>query len=265
MKIILYYQTFTDISSVLIEDSPVTHIHVSSLHFGENEKGDPYIHLNNFSPYNSKFDDLWENMKKAVKLGIRVKLMLGGAGGAYTALFSNYPVYYSYLKELLVNKSFISGIDLDIEEEVNIKNVKKLILDLKNDFKNSFTISMTPVQYSLQSDVPGLGGFSYKDLVLSNVGKYINYLNGQFYDDYSKKAYDAVVDNGYNPEWIVMGMEGSDNLDNRLKEIHDIYLEYKDDFGGVYLWEYCLAHPDWAEKIKNQFKTSFFERLCTIL
>ena len=265
MKIILYYQTFTDISPVLIENSPVTHIHVSSLHFGKNKQGDPYIHLNNYSPYNSIFDNVWENMKHAVSLGIRVKIMIGGAGGAFTALFSNYSVYYSYLKEFLINKPFISGVDLDVEECVDVSDIKKLIRDLKTDFKNSFTISMAPIQYSLQTDVPGLGGFSYKDLVLSNVGKYINYLNGQFYNDFSKESYEDVIENGYKSNWVVMGMEGTDNLKDRLKEIHNLYLKYGDNFGGVYLWEYCLADPSWAQQVKDQLKTSWFERLCSIL
>jgi hypothetical protein len=33
-RIIYYYQTFTDLSPILKPDTPVTHIHLSSIHFG---------------------------------------------------------------------------------------------------------------------------------------------------------------------------------------------------------------------------------------
>ena len=33
---------------------------------------------------------------------------------------------------------------------------------------------MAPVQYALQNDEPGMGGFVYKDLLKSSVGKYID-------------------------------------------------------------------------------------------
>ena len=51
-----------------------------------------------------------------------------------------------------------------------------------------------------------MGGFIYKDLYSSEVGKLIDYFNGQFYMDYSKGAYDIVVENGYPEEKVVMGM-----------------------------------------------------------
>jgi hypothetical protein len=265
MKIILYYQTFTDITPVIIKKSPVTHIHVAAIHFGQDEQGNPYIHLNNYSPYNNKFDDMWKYMEQASKLGIEVKLMIGGAGGAFATLFSNYNIYYSFIKTLLIMKTFISGIDLDVEEETDIKNIERLILDLKKDFGQKFTISLAPVQYSLQRDVPGIGGFSYKDLIHSSVGKHINYLNGQFYEDYTKEAYMDVINNNYNSSCIVMGMEGTDNLKDRLSELHNLYIKYGEKFGGVFLWEYSLGMPDWAEKIKNTLTRGFIESYCSII
>ena len=107
--------------------------------------------------------------------------MLGGAGGAYSDLFSNFEVYYGMLKTLINTKSFICGIDLDIEEPVSLDNVKMLIQRIKKDFGPNFLISMAPIQSSLQQDYPGMGGFIYKDLYSSEVGKLIDYFNGQFY------------------------------------------------------------------------------------
>ena len=265
MKVILYYQTFTDISPILVVKSPVTHIHLSALHFGENNDGDPYIHLNNFSPYNDKFDSVWMNMAKAYQLGINVKIMLGGAGGAYSTLFSNFNVYYSFLKELIQNKPFITGIDLDVEEETSLDNIKMLMSALKKDFGSDFTISFAPIQYAMQSDVPGLGGFSYKDLLNSKEGYMIDYFNGQFYNDYSEDSYNQVIENGYNPNGVVMGVEGSDNMEDNIKTIHSLYLKYGENFGGVFLWEYDMAPSDWASKMKDAMKQSVMERWCVIL
>ena len=61
--------------------------------------------------------------------------MIGGAGGRYRSLFANYSVYYGLLKRLLIDKkALITGIDLDIEEVVSLKDTLKLINDIKSDF-----------------------------------------------------------------------------------------------------------------------------------
>ena len=57
-RIIYYYQTFIGLSSILKSDTPVTHIHLSAIHFGVNTDGSPYIHLNNYPPNNKIFDSV---------------------------------------------------------------------------------------------------------------------------------------------------------------------------------------------------------------
>ena len=91
-RIIYYYQTFDSLNPILIPKPTVTHIIVSSIHFGNNSDGSPYIHLNNNSPNNPIFDKVWQELKQASDLGIKIHLMVGGAGGAYTDLFNNYNV-----------------------------------------------------------------------------------------------------------------------------------------------------------------------------
>ena len=118
-KIIFYYQTFKSLKPVLIKDTVVTHIHVSSVHFGTNTDGSPYIHLNDNDPDWSGFDTLWQELLEAKQLGIKIVLMVGGAGGAFTDLFSNFEVYYGFLKKLLEEKDIFDGIDLDVEEKHN--------------------------------------------------------------------------------------------------------------------------------------------------
>ena len=76
--------------------------------------------------------------------------MVGGAGGAFSQLFSNYQEYYKLLKKTVLEYPFISGIDLDIEETTKISDVKKLISQINIDFGKEFIISMAPVSASLE-------------------------------------------------------------------------------------------------------------------
>ena len=271
-KILAYYQTFTSLEPILLDNPVVTHIHVSSIHFGVDQNDNPYIHLNNNSPWDKKFDTVWQELEEAAKLGIKVKLMVGGAGGGYASLFSNYNVYYSFLSKLLHDKPFISGVDLDIEEPVSLTNVKKLISSIKTEFENTLTLSMAPVQYALETDSPGMGGFVYKDLMQSQEGKCIDYFNVQFYSDFSFDSYEKIVANGYLPEMIVMGAMAGEKND---KEIAKCVKKYGNKFGGVFVWEYCFAQPDpagWAHDVNRVISSTLEKRqnkisssLCSLL
>ena len=252
-KIIYYYQTFNGLQSILTPDTKVTHIHLSSIHFGTDEHNNPYIHLNDHNPNDKIFDSLWEDIKKAKQLGIKIILMIGGAGGAFQTLFSNIHTYYSLLKELLLEKQdLIDGVDLDIEEIVSIDDVELLILQLKKDFGGSFIITMAPVQYSIENDVPGMGGFIYKDLY-NNCGALIDYFNVQCYNDYSLEAYNQMIKNGYPKEKIVMGSISSQNFNSNLKVLKEIVKKYN-DFGGVFNWEYYDAPKNWSNIVYNTLK-----------
>lgn len=247
-RVIMYYQTFTSLKPILLTQIPVTHIHLSSIHFGYDAKNNPYIHLNNDSPYSYTFDNVWTEIQQATKLGIKVKLMVGGAGGGYASLFQEFNTFYPMLADLFRNKPFLSGIDLDIEESVSLNNVKMLMSQIKEDFGNSLTLSMAPIQSSLESDEPGMGGFTYKDLLQSPEGKLIDYFNVQFYSDYSCEAFDRIVDNGYLPEMIVMGAIAGTSTG---AEVTKTVQKYKKKFGGVFVWEYCFAKPSPLEWAKN--------------
>ena len=111
--------------------------------------------------------------------------MIGGAGGGYSTLFSDFDTYYKLLHDLLKEKKFINGIDLDIEEYCNINNIKKLINNIVSDFGDDYIITVAPVQGSLSTDTPGMGGFCYKDLLNSAEGSHIDYINCQAYWNYS--------------------------------------------------------------------------------
>lgn len=250
MKVIFYYQTFTGLKNILQENSGLTHIHLSSIHFGLDNNKTPYIHLNNESPYSKTFDSVWDELETAFKLGIEIKLMIGGAGGGYASFFSNIEIYYDLLYNLIKNKPIISGIDLDIEEPVSISNVKLLITKIRKDFSSSFTICMAPIQSSLETDSPGMGGFVYKDLINSKVGNMIDYFNVQFYSNYTLESYDNIIKNGYKPEMIVMGILWGETYKTELKKTIE---KYKNNFGGVFVWEYSnINNPqDFLNELYN--------------
>tara|TARA_B110000208_G_scaffold187940_1_gene246736 strand:- start:794 stop:1618 length:825 start_codon:yes stop_codon:yes gene_type:complete len=271
-RTIFYYQTFKNkddklisLDPVLYENTPLTHIHVSSIHFGVDVNKEPYIHLNNRSPYNSYFDEVWDNIEYASSKNIKIVLMVGGAGGGYNSLFSNISMYYDLLYTLLKDKPFISGIDLDIEESCSLENVQLLISKIVKDFGETFIIATAPVASSLINDGPGMGGFSYKDLLNSPEGSYIDYFNCQAYYNYSLKTLDSIVKNGYDPKKIVMGLIAGETYES---ELQDMYEKYKDNFGGLFVWEYFNTVPSaiqWCQFVESVFNhTRHISNFCLI-
>ena len=259
MKVIYYYQTFVGLYKMLSHIKDLDVMIISSIHFGE-KNNKPYIHLNDNNPTDSKFNQLWLDMEKAQSLGIKIVLMVGGAGGAYQELFSNFEVYYKLLKNLLEEKTWINGIDLDIEESVKLEDVQMLMDRLKKDFGEDFILTMAPVASSLQQDGSSMGGFDYKKLYQSNQGKYINWFNTQCYNSFSVDTYKSIINNGYPPEKIVMGMESGqfnkDTFKNALYIIKELLKIYP-TLCGIDDWEYCNAPPNkedpslWAKLIKE--------------
>lgn len=253
VKIIYYYQTFVGLKQVL-QQKPlvITHLIVSSIHFGYNQDT-PYIHLNDNLPTDKIFDSLWSELKLANKLGIKIMVMLGGAGGAYAELFSNYNKFYLLLRDFIISKPFIEGIDLDVEEPVKIELIKGLINQINKDFGNNFIITMAPLGSSLMYDTSGMGGFCYKNLYKSEEGKKIEWFNGQFYGNYSFSSYEKTINNNYQESKIVMGMLSNQNLPDILVELKKIKNKY--NIAGVFVWEYFDAPPDnknhvlWSENI----------------
>ena len=127
-RIIYYYQTFTDLSCILIKNTPVTHIMLSSFHFGTNPDKSSYIHLNNYPPTNSIFDKVWKQLEIAKEeYDIKIHIMLGGAGGAFQDLFENFETYYPLLLKTIFLHPIITGINLDIEDPISLENIKMLM------------------------------------------------------------------------------------------------------------------------------------------
>jgi chitinase len=264
-RIIFYYQTFTGLKDILHEDTKVTHIHLSSTHFGLNNDNSPYIHLNDYPPTNKIFNNVWSEIKQAQELGIKVVLMVGGAGGAFSELFRNFETYYEFLKKLIIEKN-LDGIDLDVEEYINLTDIQMMIKRINADFGDDFIISMAPVQSSLENDSPGMGGFIYKDLYNSNVGHMIHYFNVQAYYDYSFDSFKQIVNNGYQEEQLVMGSLSYQNSGDCFEQIKKISETY--NIGGVFNWEYFDINPkgnEWANNMDLILNSSNKDNLDRII
>jgi hypothetical protein len=249
-RIIYYYQTFCGLGKIFdLPRNPVTDIHLGAIHFGYDKNNEVYIHLNNHSPWNPRFDRVWKDMNEANKIGIDVSLMIGGAGGGFKTLFESYDESYQLLYTLLASEKCITGVNLDVEEEVDFEDLVWLVNDLRYDFPY-LTISFAPVAGSLQSDTPGLGGFSYRD-----VEDKINpsYYNTQFYNSFSLTDYSMCVNNGYPPEKIVMGMLAEPSqLKDALRVLQSVNHKYP-NMGGSYVWEYYDSYepPKWALEVEK--------------
>ena len=264
-RIIYYYQTFKGLQDIL-DKQVVTHIHVSSIHFGNNKDGSPYIHLNDEPPTSKIFEPVWKECYEASATGINIILMVGGAGGAFSYLFDQFDTYYPLLKKCIESQPCIRGIDLDIEESVSLDNVKMLIRTLTTDFGQDFIITMAPLGGSLMEDDEGMGGFVYKTLYESPEGQMIDYFNGQFYGSFSFDSYNKAIQNGYPAEKVVMGMESTqfnkETFVDALNEVYKIKQKYP-TFGGVFNWEYFSSPPypnipsEWAEEMYKIIYNSY--------
>ena len=124
----------------------------------------PYIHLNDNHPDDPKFYNMEDDLPHL--LIKKIILMVGGAGGAYIDLFKNFETFYKMLYQTIITRPFISGIDLDIEENVDIEDVKMLISRIRKDFGKDFIISMAPIQGSMEDDVPELEDSSIKNYMI---------------------------------------------------------------------------------------------------
>lgn len=260
MKTCYYYQTFVGLKDVLQNPQFVDKIIVSSLHFDDGKK-DIEIYLNDNNPDSEIFNELWEETQKCFYNDIDILVMMGGAGLAFQVFFSEFEKTYKLLLNFLKKRPWITGIDLDVEEYVEIDNIKKLINCLKNDMGEDFIITMAPLGSSLETDSSGMGGFDYKQLYNSPEGKKIKYFHAQCYGgSFTESLYKNIINNGYPPDKIIMGMMSGDygdkNFTDALSEVEKILKLYP-SMAGVFDWEYLDAPPDktnptiWAKSFKN--------------
>ncbi|KAL9046766.1 MAG: hypothetical protein Q9214_000480, partial [Letrouitia sp. 1 TL-2023] len=217
-RIVCYHQTHYNQSGEYVSVLPlvteaeevigITHLIVGAIHLN-----DPpgKISLNEDPPDVASNEVLWEEVKVLQGVGIKVSGMLGGAAqGSFEKLDGSdftFEAYYIPLRDMIRQHS-LDGLDLDVEEDMSLDGIIRLIDRLKADFGDSFLITMAPVARALQGG-PHLSGFDYEVLEMMR-GSSIECYHTQFYNNWGNLQgfwdYTAILQRGWRPEKVIVGV-----------------------------------------------------------
>ena len=264
-RIVIYYQTHHDRAGKLISALPlvrqpgisVTHLIVAAIHINSDHKA---LTLNDHPPDHPRFQTLWAEMRVLQASGVKVMGMLGGAAkGSYQRLDASqaqFERYYGPVRDLIRARG-LDGLDLDVEENMSLNGVIRLIDRLRSDFGPAFIITLAPVAAALVDFTKNLSGFDYEALEVMR-GKDIAWYNTQFYcgwgDCSNPLMYDFMVRKGWPPEKVVIGLvtnpaNGSGFVPwPALIPVISGIVKRIPNFGGVMGWEYFNSRPIGHEK-----------------
>ncbi|KAJ2987884.1 hypothetical protein NUW58_g4266 [Xylaria curta] len=245
-RLILYYQTThhpdgAPCSILPLITQPgisITHLIVAAIHINEDPDA---LTLNDHPPSDPRFVTTWAELRIAQASGIAVMGMT---------------------KQL----------SSDVEEDMSLAGIIRLIDRLRADFGPSFIITLAPVAAALLDARRNLSGFDYEALEVMR-GNQIAWYNAQFYcgwgDASNPIMYEMCVARGWAPEKIVVGLVTTPEngagyvpfeiLGPNLRLLQRQFAK----FGGVMGWEYFNAHPggkerpwEWAQEITKILGTS---------
>ena len=242
----------------------ITHLIIAAIHVNDPPGN---ITVNKDPPSAAKYNPLWEEVRVFQDVGIKVLGMLGGAArGTFTRLDQSdaiFEAYYTPLRDMLRFHSF-DGLDLDVEEEMSLNGIIRLIDRLKADFGPSFIITMSPVATALQGQ-QHLSGFDYEALEVMR-GSSIDCYHVQFYNNWGQLqdfvGYNAILSRGWPPEKVIVGVlthprhgHGFIAFEELERTVRAL-MQFIPKFGGVMGWEYFNSVPgnegrpwEWAEAV----------------
>ena len=272
-RVICYHQThylngaFVSLLPLATESTDsigVTHIIIAAIHLND---GPGNITLNDDPPLAAKHTPLWEEVAVFQDIGVQVLGMLGGAAhGSFQRLDrsdAEFEAYYVPLRNLIQDRR-LDGLDLDVEEDMSLAGIIRLIDRLKADFGSSFIITLAPVAFALQRR-EHLSGFDYEALEVMRGGS-IAWYNTQFYNNWGRLEsfvdYDAILHQGWKPEKVVVGVltnpgNGHGFIDfEELQRTVAALTQFYPKFAGVMGWEYFNSRPgdeerpwEWAQEM----------------
>ncbi|KAE8345974.1 hypothetical protein BDV24DRAFT_147672 [Aspergillus arachidicola] len=263
-RVICYHQTlrpdrgqYVSALPLVQNNTGITHIIIAAFHLNA-EPG--HITLNDDPPHHSMYDELWAEVPLLKQSGVRVMGMLGGAAqGSFRCLDGDQDKFERYYLPLLamIRRHQLEGLDLDVEEEMSLSGIIRLIDRLKSDLGDSFIITLAPVAAALLG-IGNLSGFDYRELERQRASK-ISWYNTQFYNGWGPaddpRMYAAIVAQGWSPQRVVYGLltnpgNGSQGYVPReiIGPILGQLVEQFPNFGGVMGWEYFNAKPGEREK-----------------
>lgn len=264
-RVICYHQTLRANSGQYVSMLPlvqnptgVTHIILAAFHLNANPG---HITLNDEPPDSPINDPLWAEVPRVQQHGVKVMGMLGGAApGTFTCLDGpdqeKFEQHYRSLLDM-VRRHGLDGLDLDVEEEMSLQGIIRLIDRLRFDLGGAFIITLAPVAAALLG-IGNLSGFDYRELEQERAAK-INWYNTQFYNGWGPaddpRMYAAIAAQGWSPHRVVYGLltnpvNGTQGYVPREKvgPILALLVERFPNFGGVMGWEYFNAMPGLQEK-----------------
>ncbi|KAM4066618.1 glycosyl hydrolases family 18 domain-containing protein [Hirsutella rhossiliensis] len=285
-RIITYYQTHHDphsgqhISLLPLLTQPaisLTHLILAAVHIN----GDPQaLTLNDHPPDHPRFQTLWAELRLLQAAGIKVLAMLGGAArGSYERLDvsaaapdddARFEAYYAPLRDLVREKG-LDGLDLDVEENMSLAGIIRLIDRLRSDFGPDFIITLAPVAMALLDAEKNLSGFDYEALEVLR-GNDIAWYNTQFYcgwgDLSSTYMYDLMLQKGWPAHKIVVGLvtnpaNGKGFVPwHMLSAVLAALKRRQQTFGGAMGWEYFNSLPgdaqrpwEWAQHMSSLLRS----------
>ncbi|KAI1135204.1 glycoside hydrolase family 18 protein [Hypoxylon sp. FL0543] len=272
-RIIVYYQTTHDSNGNLISILPLitrpeislTHLIVAAIHINEDPDG---LTLNDHAPSDPRYTTMWAEMRIAQASDIKILGMLGGAAkGSYMRLDQDQATFEKYYGPLydLIKERDLDGLDLDVEEEMSLAGIVRLIDRLRADFGPDFIITLAPVAAALLDPRHNLSGFDYEALEVMR-GKQIAWYNAQFYcgwgDASNPVMYEMCVARGWLPEKVVVGLVTTPENGpgfvpfEVLGPTLALLRRQFSAFGGVMGWEYFNGLPggktrpwEWAQRM----------------
>lgn len=257
-RVILYHQTivadgqYVSMLPLLANKTGVTHVILAAIHINHDPEN---ITLNDHRPDHPRFDPLWAEVPLMKRGGVKVMGMLGGAAqGSFRRLDGDQTQFERVYGPLLamIRRYGLDGLDLDVEEEMSLQGIIRLIDRLKADRGDSFVITLAPVAAALLG-IGNLSGFDYRELERARASK-IEWYNTQFYNGWGPaddpRMYAAMVAQGWSPRRVVYGLltnpgNGSQGYVPREKisPVLAMLVQQFPTFGGVMGWEYFNALP----------------------
>ncbi|KAL4886323.1 PhoD-like phosphatase-domain-containing protein [Aspergillus karnatakaensis] len=264
-RIVLYHQTlcpdrgpYVSLLPLLNNHTGITHVILAAFHL--NAPNPDHITLNDDPPDHSMYNSLWAEVPLLQQSGIKVMAMLGGAAkGTFSCLDGDQAQFEAYYGPLLamIRRHGFNGVDLDVEEDMSLFGIVRLIDRLKADLGQGFLITLAPVAAALLG-IGNLSGFDYRQLEQQRAGS-IAWYNAQFYNGWGPaddpRMYAAIVAQGWSPARVVYGLltnpgNGSQGYVPRevIGTVLAALVERFPNFGGVMGWEYFNSMPGQREK-----------------
>ncbi|KAL4894584.1 glycoside hydrolase [Aspergillus ambiguus] len=263
-RVICYHQTlcpdrgqYVSMMPLVQNNTGITHIIIAAFHLNA-QPG--HITLNDDPPDHSMYDPLWAEAPLLKQSGVRIMGMLGGAAqGSFRCLDGDLEKFERYYRPLLevVRRHQLDGLDLDVEEEMSLPGIIRLIDRLKSDLGDGFIITLAPVAAALFG-AGNLSGFDYRELEQQRASK-ISWYNTQFYNGWGMandpRMYAAIISQGWSPQRVVYGLltnpgNGSQGYvpPEMLAAVLGVLIEQYPNFGGVMGWEYFNSRPGERDK-----------------